>query len=46
MELALIGLADIYVGRPAAIAIGILAAVALPASVAVLGLEENVLMME
>jgi hypothetical protein len=40
----LVGLTDVYVGRMAAIVIGILAALALPASVAVLGLEENVFM--
>jgi hypothetical protein len=44
MVFGLVGLTDIYIGRPAAIAIGTLAVLALPASVAVLGLEENVFM--
>ncbi|MFI4891148.1 MAG: hypothetical protein ACHQIL_11515, partial [Steroidobacterales bacterium] len=38
----LIELARIYIGWPVAVALGVLAAASLPASVAVLGLEENI----
>jgi hypothetical protein len=43
MILGLIGLAFVYVGRPVAIMLAVLACMALPASIAVLGLEENIL---
>ena len=44
LVLGLLELTQVYVGRPAATALAVLACAALPASVAVLGLEENVLM--
>jgi hypothetical protein len=44
LVLGLLALTQVYVGRPAALVLAVLAGVALPASIAVLGLEENILM--